>query len=134
VVKDEGIGIPEEKLDIIFERFGQVDNSLSRQAEGSGIGLYLVKMFVERMGGTISVKSKPFQGTTFLVRLPDTAETVQDEENGDDENRQQEDHGHDEHRIFRHLFRKVAADLLQLLLFICVFIYNIVIISLLLLD
>jgi len=86
VVKDEGIGIPEEKLDIIFERFGQVDNSLSRQAEGSGIGLYLVKMFVERMGGTISVKSKPFQGTTFLVRLPDTAETVQDEENGDDEN------------------------------------------------
>ncbi|AGC67769.1 PAS/PAC sensor signal transduction histidine kinase [Thermoclostridium stercorarium subsp. stercorarium DSM 8532] len=75
-VKDEGIGIPEDKLDVIFERFGQVDSSLSRQAEGSGIGLYLVKMFVEKMGGTISVKSKPFHGTTFLVRLPDTSETA----------------------------------------------------------
>jgi len=74
-VKDEGVGIPEDKIGVIFERFGQVDSSLSRQAEGSGIGLYLVKMFVEKMGGTISVKSKPFQGTTFLVRLPDAYET-----------------------------------------------------------
>lgn len=71
LVIDEGVGIPEDKIDVIFERFGQVDNSLSRQAEGSGIGLFLVKMFVERMGGTISVKSKPFEGTTVLVRLPD---------------------------------------------------------------
>lgn len=76
-VKDEGIGIPEDKIDIIFERFGQVDSSLSRQAEGSGIGLYLVKMFVERMGGAIYVKSKPFHGTTFLVRLPDISEPEQ---------------------------------------------------------
>jgi len=73
-VKDEGVGIPEDKIDVIFERFGQVDSSLSRQAEGSGIGLYLVKMFVDKMGGTISVKSKPFKGTTFLVRLPDKSE------------------------------------------------------------
>lgn len=76
VVKDEGIGIPEDKIDIIFERFGQVDNSLSRHAEGSGIGLYLAKMFVERMGGTISVKSKPYRGTTFLVRLPEASAPV----------------------------------------------------------
>lgn len=75
-VKDEGVGIPKDKIDVIFERFGQVDNSLSRQTEGSGIGLFLVKMFVERMGGTISVKSKPFHGTTFLVRIPDTSETM----------------------------------------------------------
>jgi len=74
-VRDEGVGIPKDKIDVIFERFGQVDNSLSRQAEGSGIGLFLVKMFVERMGGTITVESKPFHGTTFLVRLPDTHET-----------------------------------------------------------
>ncbi len=70
-VRDEGVGIPKEKLDVIFERFGQVDNSLSRQAEGSGIGLYLVKMFVEKMGGQISVASIPFEGTTFLIRLPE---------------------------------------------------------------
>jgi len=75
-VKDEGVGIPKDKIDVIFERFGQVDNSLSRQAEGSGIGLFLVKMFVESMGGTISVKSKPFHGTTFFVRLPDTPGTI----------------------------------------------------------
>lgn len=73
-VKDEGVGIPDDKISVIFERFGQVDNSLSRQAEGSGIGLFLVKMFVERMGGTILVKSKPYEGTTFLVRLPYTSE------------------------------------------------------------
>lgn len=75
-VKDEGVGIPKDKIDVIFERFGQVDNSLSRQAEGSGIGLFLVKMFVESMEGTISVKSKPFHGTTFFVRLPDTPGTI----------------------------------------------------------
>lgn len=88
-VKDEGVGIPEDKIDVIFERFGQVDNSLSRQAEGSGIGLFLVKMFVERMGGTISVKSKPFHGTTFLVRFPDTHEVkhVTDISYDEDENK-----------------------------------------------
>ena len=45
-VKDEGIGIPKHKQTHIFERFGQVDSSLSRAAEGSGIGLSLVKFFV----------------------------------------------------------------------------------------
>ncbi len=70
-ITDEGVGIPKEKLDVIFERFGQVDNSLSRQAEGSGIGLFLVKTFVERMGGSISVSSAQYEGTTFLVKLPD---------------------------------------------------------------
>jgi signal transduction histidine kinase/PAS domain-containing protein len=69
-VRDEGVGIPKDKINVIFERFGQVDNSLSRQAEGSGIGLYLVKMFVEKMGGTISVKSVPYEGATFIIRFP----------------------------------------------------------------
>lgn len=41
--KDEGIGIPEDKVGVIFERFGQVDSSLSRQAEGTGIGLIISK-------------------------------------------------------------------------------------------
>ncbi|MBP7176475.1 MAG: PAS domain-containing protein [Thermoclostridium sp.] len=84
-VRDEGVGIPKEKLAVIFERFGQVENSLSRQAEGSGIGLYLVKMFVEKMGGCISAYSIPFEGTTFLVRLPEMSEEANIRENEHDE-------------------------------------------------
>jgi signal transduction histidine kinase len=78
-VKDNGIGIPSDKLDVIFERFGQVDSSLSRQAEGTGIGLSLVKNFVEALGGSISVKSKVGKGSNFTIQLPD--ETVFEEEN-----------------------------------------------------
>lgn len=76
-VKDNGIGIPEDKIEVIFERFGQVDSSLSRQAEGSGIGLSLVKRLVEALGGSISVKSKLQKGSTFTIHLPD--ETVIEE-------------------------------------------------------
>jgi signal transduction histidine kinase len=71
-VRDEGIGIPSDRLDLIFKKFGQVDSSLSRQAEGSGIGLSLVKMLVEVLGGKISVKSKEGKGTIFTVLLPST--------------------------------------------------------------
>lgn len=78
-VKDSGIGIPSDKLEVIFERFGQVDSSLSRQAEGTGIGLSLVKKFVEALQGSISVKSKVGKGTAFKVLLPD--ETVVEESN-----------------------------------------------------
>jgi signal transduction histidine kinase len=70
-VKDHGIGIPQDKLQLIFERFGQVDSSLSRQAEGSGIGLSLVKMLVEMMDGEISVESEVGKGSTFTVLFPD---------------------------------------------------------------
>jgi PAS domain S-box-containing protein len=70
-VKDDGIGIPPDKFDIIFDKFGQVDSSLSRQAEGTGIGLSLVKMLVKALGGSISVKSKMGKGSTFTVILPD---------------------------------------------------------------
>ncbi|MEG0773743.1 PAS domain-containing protein [Clostridium sp.] len=69
-VRDYGLGIPEDKTDIIFERFGQVDSTLSRQAEGAGIGLSLVKKLVEAFGGNISVKSKVGKGSTFIVTLP----------------------------------------------------------------
>lgn len=78
-VKDTGIGIPQDKMEIIFERFGQVDSSLSRQAEGTGIGLSLVKKFVEALGGSITVKSKLGKGTTFKVLIPD--ETIAEEQN-----------------------------------------------------
>lgn len=70
-VKDNGIGIPQDKLDIIFDRFGQVDSLLSRQAEGSGIGLSLVKKLVEALEGRIYVKSKVGKGSTFTILLPD---------------------------------------------------------------
>lgn len=69
-VKDEGIGIPEDKQAVIFEKFGQVDSLLSRQSEGTGIGLSLVKMMVELMGGQISLESVEGKGSTFTVILP----------------------------------------------------------------
>ncbi|MHC1682305.1 MAG: ATP-binding protein [Clostridiaceae bacterium] len=69
-VKDNGIGIPEDKLDLIFERFGQVDCSLTRPAEGAGIGLSLVKKLVEAIGGTISVESKIGEGSVFKILIP----------------------------------------------------------------
>ncbi|QOX61977.1 PAS domain-containing protein [Anoxybacterium hadale] len=70
-VKDSGIGIPADKQAYIFERFGQVNTSFSRQAEGTGIGLYLVKLFVSAMGGEIKLKSEIGKGSTFTVLLPD---------------------------------------------------------------
>jgi len=69
-IKDTGIGIPEDKLDKIFERFVQVDKSFSRRSEGSGIGLALVKSLVEMQGGTIRAKSKLGEGSEFVVELP----------------------------------------------------------------
>ncbi len=71
-VKDQGIGIPHDKQQLIFERFGQVDSSLSRQAEGTGIGLSLVKMLVEIMGGEITLESTVGKGCTFTLLLPVT--------------------------------------------------------------
>ncbi|WP_017211129.1 ATP-binding protein [Clostridium beijerinckii] len=69
-VEDTGIGIPEEKVEIIFDRFRQVDKSFTRNYEGSGIGLSLVKSLVEMHDGTISVKSKHGVGTKFTIKLP----------------------------------------------------------------
>lgn len=69
-VNDTGIGIPKEKYSKIFERFGQVDNNLSRRAEGSGIGLSLVKMLTDIMGGKILLDSEVSAGSTFTIVLP----------------------------------------------------------------
>jgi PAS domain S-box-containing protein len=76
-IKDKGIGIPEEKKTIIFERFGQADTSFTRQAEGTGIGLYLVKLLVESLGGFIHVVSEEGYGSTFSVTLPIQGEESQ---------------------------------------------------------
>jgi PAS domain S-box-containing protein len=69
-VEDTGIGIPEDKLEVIFDRFRQVDKSFTRNCEGSGIGLYLVKSLVEIQGGTITVESIYGRGTQFFIKLP----------------------------------------------------------------
>jgi len=69
-VKDTGIGIPKEKQHIIFERFRQIDKSLTREQEGSGIGLSLVKSLVELHDGTISLISAPGCGSEFIIELP----------------------------------------------------------------
>lgn len=69
-VADTGIGIPPEKQDMIFERFGQVDRSLSRCYEGSGIGLSLVRSLVEMHHGTVCIQSEPGKGSCFTITLP----------------------------------------------------------------
>ncbi|NOY51137.1 MAG: PAS domain S-box protein [Chlorobi bacterium] len=69
-VKDTGIGIPEEKLDIIFEFFRQADDSLSRKYEGTGIGLAITHKLIEMLGGKIWVESKIEKGSSFFFKLP----------------------------------------------------------------
>lgn len=69
-VKDTGIGIPKSKLKIIFERFRQVEQSLVRNHEGSGIGLSLVKSLVELHNGKIYVLSEEDAGSEFVIELP----------------------------------------------------------------
>lgn len=80
-VKDTGIGIPEDKQEIIFERFMQVDETLIRNHEGSGIGLSMAKSFVEMQGGTLTVVSEYGKGSEFIVELP--AVILKSEENTD---------------------------------------------------
>lgn len=69
-VSDDGIGIDSKHIDCIFERYYQADKSISRKVEGSGIGLPLVKEFVELHNGHIFVESELGKGSTFIVELP----------------------------------------------------------------
>lgn len=77
-VKDTGIGIPQEKISTIFDRFEQVDRSYTRNREGSGIGLSLVKTLTGLHGGSVNVKSILGGGSEFIVILPSTL--IEDEE------------------------------------------------------
>lgn len=70
-VRDEGAGIPKDKQKIIFNKFRQAGNKLIKYSEGSGIGLYLVKLLVEKMNGTINVISDVNKGSSFVITLPE---------------------------------------------------------------
>jgi signal transduction histidine kinase/ActR/RegA family two-component response regulator len=69
-VSDTGIGIAPEKLSLLFRPFQQIDASLNRHHDGTGLGLVLTKRLAELHGGTVSLQSKPDQGSTFRVWLP----------------------------------------------------------------
>jgi len=69
-VSDTGLGIPEDKLEAIFDKFYRVKTEKTRYITGTGLGLPIVKSVVDSMGGEIKVDSKLEQGTTFTVSLP----------------------------------------------------------------
>lgn len=84
-VKDQGIGIPPDKLTRVFEKFERVDNRDTRQAGGTGIGLFLVKHLVARHEGKVHAESEVGKGSSFIFTIPHTpkaSEKDQDEQDG----------------------------------------------------
>jgi signal transduction histidine kinase len=69
-VEDDGIGIPKDKLNSVFQRYRKVETSFTRNREGSGLGLSIVKALVEMHEGTIEVTSEYTKGSKFIVQLP----------------------------------------------------------------
>ncbi len=69
-IKDTGVGIPNEHIDRIFERFYRVDKSRSKASGGTGLGLSIVKHAVQTLSGTVQLTSEPLKGTTVLLRFP----------------------------------------------------------------
>jgi len=69
-IKDTGIGIHQEHLERLFERFYRVDKARSREVGGTGLGLAIVKHAVNNFNGTIDVKSEVGIGTEFIVKIP----------------------------------------------------------------
>ncbi|MBW4439434.1 MAG: PAS domain S-box protein [Pleurocapsa minor GSE-CHR-MK-17-07R] len=71
-VIDQGVGLSEQEMEHVFERFYRADSTLSRTTQGTGLGLYLSKAIVEAHGGSIHVESNPGEGSTFAFTLPRT--------------------------------------------------------------
>jgi signal transduction histidine kinase len=69
-VRDGGLGIPTAEQERIFEKFYRLDPALTRGVGGSGLGLYISRELVSRMGGTLTVRSEPGVGAAFVVDLP----------------------------------------------------------------
>ncbi len=69
-VSDTGIGIPPEDIPHLFQKFYRVDNSDTREINGSGLGLYLTRRMVESMNGRIGATSTRNKGSTFYIDLP----------------------------------------------------------------
>lgn len=69
-VKDEGVGIPQDEIELIFEKFIRLDNPLSMAVGGTGLGLYWVKKIIDLHGATLEVQSKPSTGTSFIITIP----------------------------------------------------------------
>ena len=67
---DQGIGIPSQEQEHLFQRFYRVDSSLRRKTQGAGLGLFLCKAIIEAHNGRIWVRSEPGKGSTFFFTLP----------------------------------------------------------------
>ena len=76
-VSDTGIGIDNKHLDKIFERFGRVENELSIQVGGLGLGLSITKAYIEILKGNITINSEPNKGSTFEVTIPAVVDEIQ---------------------------------------------------------